>query len=261
MPDQVAVLEVRSLRKTFVTSRQRKKLTTHAVDDITLRVDAGDAIGVVGESGSGKTTLARMIMGLERPDSGEILFNGVPLTGRRASFPYGDIQVVFQDPQSSLDPQMTVRELLKEPLRGISKAKRAEYEALPALEELASRVGLRPEHLTRRSHQFSGGQRQRIAIARALVTRPSLMILDEPTSALDVSIQAQILNLLGSLQREYSLTYLFISHNLAVVRHLCNRVAVISHGRIVESGDTDTVFAEPQDAYTQKLLAAAPSLR
>lgn len=261
MFDVTPVLEARSLRKAFATSRRGKKLIVTAADDICLQVHAGDTVGVVGESGSGKTTLARMIMGLEQPDSGELLFKGKSLTGSGARFPHGDIQIVFQDPRSSLDPRMTVAELLREPLRGVSRSERIEYGSPTAVDELASRVGLRPEQLTRRSHQFSGGQRQRIAIARALITRPSLIVLDEPTSALDVSIQAQILNLLRSLQTERSLTYLFISHDLTVVRYLCNQVAVISHGRIVESGETDSVFTNPQNAYTQQLLSAAPRIR
>lgn len=260
MPDAAAILDVKSLTKAFVTKRRGQKLITLAADDINVRVEAGDSLGIVGESGSGKTTLARMIMGLERPDSGEILFRGAPLTGRKTRFPFGDIQIVFQDPRSSFDPRMTVTELLREPLRGISRDKQIEYGSRAAVEDLAARVGLRADQLDRRSHQFSGGQRQRIAIARALITHPSLLVLDEPTSALDVSVQAQILNLLRDLQQERSLTYVFISHDLAVVRHLCTRVAVMYSGRIVETGETDAVFTKPNEEYTQKLLAAAPTL-
>lgn len=261
MTETTPVLEVRSLRKSFATSRHGKTLTVNAADDINLSIRAGETLGVVGESGSGKTTLARMIMGLEKPDSGEIRFNGEPLTGLGPGFPYGQIQIVFQDPRSSLDPRMTTADVLREPLRGMPKATRVARATQAELEKLIARVGLLPEHLARRNHQFSGGQRQRIAIARALITQPSLIVLDEPTSALDVSIQAQILNLLQELQQERSLTYLFISHNLTVVRYLCSQVAVISHGRVVESGETDTVFTSPRNGYTQQLLSATPSIR
>lgn len=260
MSEASTILDIRSLNKTFTTKRRRKRFTTVAAEDISLHVTAGDSLGVVGESGSGKTTLAKMIMGLERPDSGDIYFNGMSLTDPNSAFPHGDIQIVFQDPHSSLDPRMTVADLLREPLRGISRTRQAEYGTFPALQDLASRVGLRADQLSKRSHQFSGGQRQRIAIARALITNPSLIVLDEPTSALDVSIQAQILNLLRDLQRERSLTYVFISHDLAVVRHLCNRVAVMYQGRIVENDETDAIFSAPRQEYTRKLLAAAPSI-
>lgn len=254
------LLEVAALRKTFVTSRRGKRAETTAADDISLEVSTGDAVGIVGESGCGKTTLANMIMGLERPDSGDIRFRGASLSGHGARFPYGDIQIVFQDPRSSLDPRMSVRDLLREPLTNLDKNRRRELGSEDSLRELMTRVGLRSQQLDRRSHEFSGGQRQRIAIARALITRPLLIILDEPTSALDVSIQAQILNLLRSLQDDYDLTYLFISHNLAVVRHLCNRVAVLSRGRVAESGPTASVFDAPRDDYTKTLLRAAPTL-
>jgi len=254
------LLEICNVSKTFVTTRRRRKHTTRAADDVSLAVQVGDALGVVGESGSGKSTLANMVMGLAHPDSGEIRYRGRPLAGPHAACPYGEIQVVFQDPRSSLNPLMSVRELLREPLQILPRAQRRERGSEAALADLLTRVGLGPSHLDNRSHQFSGGQRQRIAIARALMTGPSLIILDEPTSALDVSIQAQILNLLMDLQRDYDLTYVFISHNLAVVRHICNRLAVMSRGRIMEQGDTREIFAAPSSDYTRSLLAAVPSL-
>jgi ABC-type glutathione transport system ATPase component len=253
------VLEIEHLCKTFTTKRNGRRFETVAADDISLSVARGDALGIVGESGSGKTTLVNMVMGLEQPDSGEIRFRGAPL-GRGHRFPFGDIQIVFQDPRSSLDPRMTVRELLREPLTALGRERRRTDGSEDRLRELVAQVGLRPEYLDRRSHEFSGGQRQRIAIARALVTRPQLVVLDEPTSALDVSVQAQILNLLRDLQADYDLTFVFISHNLAVVRHLCNRVAVLAAGRVVESGPTQTVFASPSADYTRTLLDAAPTL-
>ncbi|HEU5044217.1 MAG TPA: ATP-binding cassette domain-containing protein [Nocardioidaceae bacterium] len=258
--DEEPLLQVENLDKTFVTKRRGGDHRTVAADRVSLAVKAGEALGVVGESGSGKTTLVNMIMGLERPDAGDIRFRGRSLTARGGSFPYGEIQIVFQDPRSSLDPRMTVRSLLREPLTNLPKARRRELGTEEKLRELARRVGLLPGHLDRRSHEFSGGQRQRIAIARALVTRPALVVLDEPTSALDVSIQAQILNLLHDLQRDYQLTYVFVSHNLAVVRHLCNEVAVLAAGQVVEAGATSEVFSAPKDDYTRTLLAAAPSL-
>ena len=258
--DAPPLLDIDQVSKTFRTKRHGKSSQTTAADQISLTVETGDAVGIVGESGSGKTTLANMIMGLEHLDTGEIRFRGASLTRPGAAFPYGDIQIVFQDPASSLDPRMTVRMLIQEPLTNLPPETRRTQGSEETIRDLVTRVGLRIEHLDRRSHEFSGGQRQRIAIARALVTDPSLVVLDEPTSALDVSIQAQILNLLNSLQHEYNLTYLFISHNLAVVRHLCNRVVVLYHGRVVESGPTASVFGDPQDDYTKTLLRAAPSL-
>lgn len=256
----VPLLEINHLRKTFTTKRNGRQLETLAADDISLSVMRGDAFGIVGESGSGKTNLVNMVMGLARPDSGEIRFRGAPL-GCGHRFPFGDIQIVFQDPRSSLDPHMTVRELLREPLTALGRERRSTDGSEDRLRELVAQVGLRPEHLDRRSHEFSGGQRQRIAIARALVTKPELVVLDEPTSALDVSVQAQILNLLRDLQADYDLTFVFISHNLAVIRYLCNRVAVLAAGRVLESGPTETVFSSPRADYTRTLLDAAPALR
>lgn len=258
MPNE-PLLDIRGVTKAFVTTRRHRRHTALAADAISLAVQAGDSMGIVGESGSGKSTLANMIMGLEHPDAGEILYQGRSLTGGRTPFPYGEVQIVFQDPLSSLNPLMAVRDLLREPLRVLPKSMRQERGSEAALSDLMTRVGLRPSQLDNRSHQFSGGQRQRIAIARALVTNPALIILDEPTSALDVSIQAQILNLLMDLQRDYDLTYLFISHNLAVVHHICNRVAVLSNGRVIEQGETRNVFEAPEASYTRSLLAAVPS--
>ncbi len=259
-PASEALLEVVGVDKTFISKQQHRHIRTCAAMQLSLTVATGDAFGIVGESGSGKSTLANMIMGLERPDHGEIRFRGRSISAKRASFPYGDIQIVFQDPQSSLDPRMPVRDLLREPLVPLGRGERRRRGADSQLGQIMRQVGLLPEHLDRRSHEFSGGQRQRIAIARALMTRPGLLVLDEPTSALDVSVQAQILNLLGQLKTEYGLSYLFISHNLAVVRHLCNKVAVMHAGRIVEQGDTARVFDAPRHDYTKTLLAAAPTL-
>ncbi|MBX6395326.1 MAG: ABC transporter ATP-binding protein, partial [Alicyclobacillaceae bacterium] len=225
-------------------------------------VRAGEVFGLVGESGSGKSTLANLIMGLERLDGGEIRFRGSPIAGgeKPVPFPYGDIQIVFQDPRSSLDPRMRVRDIILEPLRTVSPEKRREYGNDLALENLLRRVGLRPDHLQRFPHEFSGGQRQRIAIARALITRPSLVILDEPTSALDVSVQAQVINLLKDLQQEFGLTYLFISHNMGVVKYFCDRVGVLYRGRLLEVGETEQIFTRPREEYTRKLLASVPSV-
>lgn len=254
------LLELDSVTKRFVTKRQGHRSTTVAAADVSLTISEGDAFGLVGESGSGKTTLANMIMGLERVDQGEIRFRGRPISKSTKSFPYGDIQIVFQDPQSSLDPRMKVRELLREPLVPLKRTQRQRMGSVDALAQLLHQVGLASEHLDRRSHEFSGGQRQRIAIARALITKPSLVVLDEPTSSLDVSVQAQILNLLVELQAQYHLSYLFISHNLAVIRHLCTSVAVMQNGSIVEMGNTESVFDSPQHEYTKTLLGAAPTL-
>lgn len=260
-PTSDALLEVVGIDKTFVTKQHHRRVLTHAASNLALTVATGDAFGIVGESGSGKSTLANMIMGLERPDSGEIRFRGRTISSGRKAFPHGDIQIVFQDPQSSLDPRMSIRELLREPLVPLGHDERRKCGAPDQLEAMMRHVGLLPQHLDRRSHEFSGGQRQRIAIARALMTSPRLLVLDEPTSALDVSVQATILNLLRQLKIEYGLSYLFISHNLAVVRHLCNKVAVMQAGRIVEQGPTARVFDAPQHIYTRTLLSATPTLR
>ncbi|WP_298721895.1 oligopeptide/dipeptide ABC transporter ATP-binding protein [uncultured Ferrovibrio sp.] len=231
----------------------------HAVNGVTLDIQAGESLGVVGESGCGKSTLARLVMALEPPDSGRMLFAGrdlnalTPAELRKAR---RDFQMVFQDPYGSLDPRLTVERIVAEPLDVLERLSRSDRH-LRIADALAA-VGLREGDMRKYPHEFSGGQRQRIAIARALITRPKLIVADEAVSALDVSVQAQVLNLMADLQRRFGITYLFISHNLAVVDHLCARLAVMYLGRIVETGPTAAIFAQPAHPYTQALIAALP---
>ncbi|RPH44574.1 MAG: ATP-binding cassette domain-containing protein [Burkholderiales bacterium] len=230
-----------------------------AVDGVSLSIDPGRSLGVVGESGSGKSTLARAAMALEAPDAGTVELLGQDLNAlapdalRRAR---RDFQMVFQDPYGSLDPRQTVERIVAEPLSAIGHVAAAERRE--RIGEALASVGLRAGDLGKFPHEFSGGQRQRIAIARALITRPKLIVADEPVSALDVSVQAQVLNLLRDLQTRLGLTYLLISHDLAVVDHVCDRVAVMYAGRIVEEGDPRTLFAAAAHPYTRALLDAVP---
>ncbi len=256
------LLVVSGLNKTFSFKNKGVKHENHAVKDVSFAIKPGEVFGLVGESGSGKSTIANLLMNLESVDSGEITFNGVTIADSKAqnSFPYGDIQVVFQDPRSSLDPRMTIRQIIEEPLRFLSGAKKTELGNSSDVVRLIQAVGLREEHLDRRPHQFSGGQRQRVAIARALITRPKLVVLDEPTSALDISVQAQVINLLKSLQSEFGLTYLFISHNMGVVKYLCDRVGVLNQGELVELASNEDIFNRPTHPYTKKLLSSVPSM-
>ena len=257
------VLEVSDLNVRFPASRDwlgRPTSHVHAVNGVTLQVRRGGSLGIVGESGCGKSTLAQAIIGLAPYEKGSVAIDGQDLRaaqGRQKRELRQKMQIVFQDPQSSLDRRLPVWRLISEPLHIRGGHSNAELHA--KAEQLAVAVGLRPEHLDRLPHEFSGGQRQRIAIARAMSTNPDLMVLDEPTSALDVSVQAQIVNLLLKLQRERGLTYLLISHDVALVRHFCDDVAVMYLGQIVECGSAEAVLGNPRHPYTQTLLASAPS--
>jgi peptide/nickel transport system ATP-binding protein/oligopeptide transport system ATP-binding protein len=256
------LISFNSINKTFKTRTRGVKNENRAVQNVTFEVNKGEVFGLVGESGSGKSTIANLLMNLEQLDSGEIHFEGKKISdGKKAnSFPYGDIQIVFQDPRSSLDPRMNIRQIIEEPLRMVSSSRQKEFGSESNLLKLIQSVGLRQEHLDRKPHQFSGGQRQRIAIARALITRPKLVVLDEPTSALDISVQAQVINLLKSLQSEFGLTYLFISHNMGVVKYLCDRIGVLHKGELVEVDSNEKIFNQPNQDYTKKLLASVPTM-
>jgi oligopeptide transport system ATP-binding protein len=251
-----ALLEVRNLVKHFPVGRG----TVRAVDGVSLSIRRGETLGLVGESGCGKTTTGRCVLLLERPTQGEIVFEGVELTAlpdaalrktRR------HMQVIFQDPYSSLNPRMTIGQILAEPLKvhGIVRDPAARE---ARVRELLEQVGLLPQHARRYPHQLSGGQRQRVGIARALAMEPSLIVCDEPVSALDVSIQAQIVNLLEDLQQRLGLTYLFIAHDLSVVRHISDRVVVMYLGKVVEVADRVSLYEDPVHPYTRALLSAVP---
>ncbi|MDB6094475.1 MAG: Peptide transporter ATP-binding protein [Verrucomicrobia bacterium] len=262
-------LSVRGLSKYFsiATRGLRTKVAKviKAVDDVSFDLAAGETLGLVGESGSGKTTTARCILRALEPTSGEVFFrlpdgqvvDLAKLSDRALKPVRQHVQMVFQDPFSSLNPRMTVGGIVGEPLVIHGMATGAELD--DRIAEVLRRVGLKPEHRNRYPHAFSGGQRQRIGIARALIMRPSLIVCDEATSALDVSVQAQVLDLLKELQAEYRLTYLFVAHNLDVVRNFCDRVAVMRRGRIVELAPTAQIFASPAHPYTRILLSAVPS--
>ena len=233
--------------------------TIHALDDVSFEVPQGQTLGVVGESGSGKSTLARCIIGLLSPTEGTIDFDGVDITQlgqRELRAVRRDISMVFQDPYASLDPRQRVESIISEPIRvhrlADAKATRSR------VRELLEIVGLHPQHADRYPYEFSGGQRQRIGIARALAANPKLIVCDEAVSALDVSVQAQVLNLLKDIQREFSLTYVFISHDLGVVRYIADRVIVMYRGRVVEQNSREHIFDRPQHPYTADLLAAVP---
>jgi len=256
------LLEVRELRHHFLQESgwlARRKRVVRAVDGVNLSIQPGEVLGLVGESGCGKTTLGRCVLRLVEPTAGEVIFDGQDLLAldteamRRVR---REMQIVFQDPLSSIDPRFSVEEAVAEPLRthtNLSRPERRE-QALTLLED----VGLGEQHLDRYSHELSGGQCQRVALARALALRPRLLVLDEPTSALDVSVQAQIINLLVELKKAYQLTYLFISHDLGVVRYISDRIAVMYLGKLVEVGPTEAVLDSPFHPYTQALLASVP---
>ena len=272
----MALFEIRNLTKIFDHSDSpfggKSSREVRAVDDVSLEIHAGETLGLVGESGSGKSTLGRLILRLIEPTSGSILYDGKDLVGIRRDEMRRlrrDLQIVFQDPFASLDPRFRVQDIIAEPLIihpascGDGRPRlsgRAKLDLRSRVSELLRAVGLDESARTRYPHEFSGGQRQRIGIARALALQPKFIVCDEPVSALDVSVGAQIVNLLRQLQRDFGLTYLFISHSMPVVRYLSTRIAVMHRGKLIEVGDTEQITNRPADAYTRSLMAATPQL-
>ncbi|WP_458461878.1 ABC transporter ATP-binding protein [Paenibacillus sp.] len=259
----MALLEVEGLKIHFPIRGgllKREIGSVKAVDDVSFSIEQGQTYGLVGESGSGKTTTGRAIIGLNHVTDGKIMFNGKNMaTERRKNRQLQrDVQMIFQDPYSSLNPRKRVIDIIAEPLRN--------YERLTATEEkrqvreLLEKVGLSPESIYKYPHEFSGGQRQRIGIARAIALKPKLIIADEPVSALDVSVQAQVLNFMQEIQKELNLTYLFISHDLGIIRHMCDQIGIMYKGRYVEQGTTNDIFENPQHIYTKRLIAAIPDM-
>ena len=258
------MLKIEGVGKTYGGSGLLKgSQTVTALSDVSLHVTRGESFGLVGESGSGKTTLARCILLLEPVTNGRILFDGIDLSRlsrRDRQAIRARIQIVFQDPYASLNPRMTIRDTIAEPMEIHRERVRLNGRGrTDRVVELLERVGLGAQHLYRFPHEFSGGQRQRIGIARALAPGPELLVLDEPTSALDVSVQAQVLTLLTDLQTQLGLTTVFISHDLGVVRYMCDRVAFLHRGKLVEQGDTEAIFAAPASDYARSLLATVPN--
>jgi oligopeptide transport system ATP-binding protein len=258
------VLEARHLVKHFPVNRglmaRARSGAVHAVDDVSLELRRGETLGVVGESGCGKSTLAKLLVGLEKPTSGSVQVRGQDisrLTGGAMRRARRNIQMVMQDPYTSLNPRMTVGEIVGEPY-AIHPDAVPPYGRDQAVRELLNVVGLNPDHINRYPHQFSGGQRQRIGIARALALRPEILVCDEPVSALDVSVQAQVINLLAGLQRDFGLSLIFIAHDMSVVRHISDRIAVMYLGKIVETGSDVAIYDQPTHPYTQALLSAVP---
>jgi peptide/nickel transport system ATP-binding protein len=260
----MALVEVRHVTKVFRSGESvfgKSSGEVRAVDDVSLRVERGETLGLVGESGSGKSTLGRLVLRLIEPTAGEVFFddkNVLTAGAEELRHLRREMQIIFQDPFGSLDPRFSVEQVLAEPFAVHERLNRAMVRTKTA--ELLKAVGLDASAASRYPHEFSGGQRQRIGIARALALRPKLIVADEPVSALDVSVGAQIVNLLARLQREFALTYLFISHSMPVVRYLANRIAVMRNGKLVEVGDTEEITTAPQHAYTRSLLAATPEI-
>ena len=258
MPEQKHLVDVRNLKEYFtVKAGMLNKMQLKAVDGVSFTIDEGETLGLVGESGCGKTTVGRTLLHLYKPTAGEVYFDGVRVTEKNIGDFRKDMQIVFQDPYSSLNPRMTVSDIIGEPLDVHhlykNKAERAERIA-----ELLTLVGLNSEHANRYAHEFSGGQRQRIGIARALAVKPRFIVCDEPVSALDVSIQAQIINTFEELQQRLGIAYLFIAHDLLVVQHMSRRIAVMYLGKIVEIGAANEIINAPVHPYTESLISAIP---
>ncbi len=260
MADSQYILEVNHLCQHFTSGRGKKKLTVKAVDDVTFGVKPAETFGLVGESGCGKTTTGRTIIRLYDPTGGEVLFDGRNIEGKMTrelrKYLTDNIAMIFQDPIESLNPKMTIEEIVGEGLKVRGMTDQAEIRRLVV--EMLRKVGLVEEHATRYPHEFSGGQRQRIGIARALITKPKLVIADEPVSALDVSVQAQVINLLNDLKEEMGLTILFIAHNLSVVKYFSDRIGVMYFGKLVEVATGEELYKHPLHPYTKALLSAIP---
>ena len=259
MSDNKNLLEVKGLKQYFkIPNGFLRSLTLKAVDDVSFAIKEGETLGLVGESGCGKTTVGRTILHLYQPTAGEVIFNGKPIkTGKDVTEFRRQAQMVFQDPYSSLDPRMTVSDIIGEPL-DVHKLYDNKKEREEKIKYLMDLVGLSSEHASRYAHEFSGGQRQRIGIARALAVDPKFIICDEPVSALDVSIQAQVINMFEDLQKKLGLTYLFIAHDLLVVKHISTRIAVMYLGKLVEIGPANDLYHNPKHPYTISLLSAVP---
>ncbi|MBO4705095.1 MAG: ABC transporter ATP-binding protein [Spirochaetaceae bacterium] len=251
------LVEVQNLKQYFPVRSGFKTLTLKAVDDISFTINKGETLGLVGESGCGKTTAGRSILRLYEPTAGKVLFEGTEVTNKNIGEMRKKMQMVFQDPYSSLNPRMTVEDIIGEPL-DVHKLYSTRAERREKILELMSLVGLNADHATRYAHEFSGGQRQRIGIARALAVNPKFIVCDEPVSALDVSIQAQVINMFEELQSKLGVAYLFIAHDLLVVQHISQRIAVMYLGRVVEIADADELCNNPQHPYSQSLLSAVP---
>ena len=261
MKDNV-ILEVKNVEKFFYGNKklfQKDRPVVKAVNNVSFTINEGETFGIVGESGCGKSTLGRTVIRLLNPTNGQVIYKGTDLatlSGEEMRKLRQEIQIIFQDPYASLNPRMTVRELIQAPLDVYSHE--SEAEKLAKVKNIMAKVGLREEYMSKYPHEFSGGQRQRIVIARALILEPKFIFCDEPVSALDVSVRAQVLNLMKDLQKEFNLTYMFISHDLSVVRFLCDRIGVMYLGRMVEIADRQELYDNPMHPYTKALLSAIP---
>ena len=255
------LIDARHLKKYFPTGNKSKPVK--AVDDVSFPIFKGETLGVVGESGCGKSTTGRLVLNLLEPTEGSVTFKGTELTGlnRKQMRPIRrQMQIIFQDPYASLDPRKTVYQILAEPFR-IHNPEMSREQIFAEVTKLVDCVGLRPEHIYRYPHEFSGGQRQRVAIARAIALNPEFVVCDEPVSALDVSIQAQVINLMQDIKKQYNLSYMFISHDLRIIKHFCDRVMVMYLGNVVEIGTKEAIYEKRRHPYTQALLSAIPNIK